>query len=38
MTRLMTGDRWRDANAWFFGMRWRAVVVLAVAYVAVRML
>ncbi len=38
MTRLMTGDRWRAANAYYFGLRWRAVVVLAVAYVAVRMI
>lgn len=38
MTRLMTGDRWRDANAWFFGLKWRGAVVACVAYLLWRML
>ncbi len=38
MRRLMTASRWRDANAFYYGIGWRAAVALAVTYLAVRMI
>ena len=38
MRRLMTAARWRDANAYYYGIGWRGAIVVAVAYVALRMI
>lgn len=38
MRRLMTAARWREANGYYFGHGWRAIAVVAVAYVALRMI
>lgn len=38
MRRLMTAARWRDANAYYYGIGWRGAVAVSIAYLVGRML
>ncbi len=38
MRRLMLAERWRNDNGWYFGLHWRAAVVVGALYLIARMI